>query len=696
MMPADPLLYPLNPPLSDPIAPSLSNRSGLTFRVLRASPTRDDDDGDAAEKFIRKPHAMQLRSLQDTEIGINIRLSRGETLEFLFILVTQSNHSRPLKGASLCFTTGTLNLAQPSIRSLGPALAVHRLGGIEEALGIILVLDRLQRLVVAPKELLLEVLLPRVALVHVRAAARRHRLDRRHDCVGHELAALGHEPPLRRVKRPLGRQRNVHESLAPRRKNRVGAVGAELGHVGAHADPRDALLRDALGRGVQLGGRDRALEDLARDEAAAVLRDADLDGAVGERAKVLVIVVVVVGRLRVRGGMGDVEGVELGDKGGDDLADLGLGLSVGRERRDHEEGGGEVVDNHRAGADHARERGVEGVDAGPELVLRDRGGEEGEGHAANLLVRECLGRQADNDTIVAATAARERPVQVRVTRTRRREEAPVGRDDFVLERVVGRQAEARAESRMSATLGVTASEANRRALARHHHLALGLGRREDLEALHTGADLDGGAGVEGVGEGLEVDALEVVGPDGQGSGTGRATKVVVAGVANDKANVVLLGKGNRLLDVVAGLGLDGVADVVAQHAGLGGGREGVTALVQKVGSHDGGAVGHVDIGELPAGLEGRAGGRVEGRVVADVGQGHRGDEAAADRRVEGAPLGRGRPARVAGEALAAAGGGTTGRQEAGHEGGSLHDDDVWEGLLKNDETQRPLVWQHNV
>ena len=59
----------------------------------------------------------------------------------------------------------------------------------------------------------------------------------------------------------------------------------------------------------------------------------------------------------------------------------------------------------------------------------------------------------------------------------------------------------------------------------------------------------------------------------------------MAGVTDDKANVVLASKVHSSDDLIAGGDVDSVADVVAQRARLGLGRERITCLVGKVGLH---------------------------------------------------------------------------------------------------------------
>ena len=123
---------------------------------------------------------------------------------------------------------------------------------------------------------------------------------------------------------------------------------------------------------------------------------------------------------------------------------------------------------------------------------------------------------------------------------------------------------------MAASLGVAAGEADGGALPAGHREAAGLGGGVGFEALDSGGHFNGGTGVGGAFVVGERDGFEVVGPDCEGVGAGRFSIVagfwdlirmgeviqlvdgvgrgecylLVAGVADDKPNVVFCGEGN--------------------------------------------------------------------------------------------------------------------------------------------------------
>lgn len=382
----------------------------------------------------------------------------------------------------------------------------------------------------------------------------------------------------------------MDERLSPGGEDGVGRVAAKGGDVGADADEGDALLGD-VARGLgELGGG--LGEGVAGDEAAAVLGDADLDGADGEGAKVLVVVVVVVDRLGVGRVEVDAEGGEVGEEGGHDGLDLGGGLVVGGDGGDHEEVGGEVVDHHGAGVDHGGEGGVEGVDALVEGLGGVVGGEEGDGGTADVAVGEGLEGDADDDAVVARATTGESPVEVRVSGTGRGEELARGGDDLPLEGVIGGETERCAQGGVTTTLCIATSRANSRTFTTDNDLVDLEAFVEEVKALDTGSDLDGSTLVVLVIVVLPLNALHLVGPDRQSTGTGRPGKVVMTSVADDEADVLSPGKVDGSNDVLSSLSSDCISDIVAQCARLALSSEGVTALVGKERGHDGSRVIH--------------------------------------------------------------------------------------------------------
>ncbi len=151
---------------------------------------------------------------------------------------------------------------------------------------------------------------------------------------------------------------------------------------------------------------------------------------------------------------------------------------------------------------------------------------------------------------------------------------------------------------MTTALGVPSGETDGRAFAADHDEALVPRGSDDLEPLDAGADLDGGAIVVLVVPGEEVDVLQVVRPDGQGAGTGGASEVVMAGVPDDEADVVLGCKLDGSNDISRLGNVHGVADVVAQGARLGLGSERIAALIGEEGCHNRGRVVHAAIVRL--------------------------------------------------------------------------------------------------
>ncbi|KAJ0159636.1 hypothetical protein CTA2_9366, partial [Colletotrichum tanaceti] len=464
-----------------------------------------------------------------------------------------------------------LHTTHPPVVCDGPRLAADGVADVEEALGVPLLLEAQQGLVVAPEEGLLEAGLPEVGLVHVGAAGGGQGLDLLHEDVGHEVLVGEHVGPGGREV-PDGGQGGVDEGGAPGGRDRVGPLVAEAADVGADADEGGALGGEAAREGAEAG------DVGARDEAAAVLGDADLDVADGQGAEVPVVVAAVAVGLGVGDGVLNGEAVEAGDEGREQGADLVGRLAKGGQGRDLEEGGGEVVDDHGAPVDHGGEllvEGVDGLEKGRAVVV---GGHDDEGGAADPGVGVGLDGHGGDDAPVAGPAAGQGPEQVGVLRLGGGQEGSVGRDDVPLEDVVGAEAEAGREGAVAAALGVAAGDADGRALAADDGEAGGVGGLHDVEALGAGADPDGLAAVGGRVPVDDLGVVHVVRPDGEGAGAGGAAEVVVAGVADDEADVVLAGEGDGGPDVLRGPGVDGVDDVVAQQTGAGLRLEGVAAL----------------------------------------------------------------------------------------------------------------------
>ncbi|TKW50163.1 hypothetical protein CTA1_1091 [Colletotrichum tanaceti] len=418
--------------------------------------------------------------------------------------------------------------AHPPIGRDVPRLAAHALEHVKQRLGIPLVLDGQQPGVVVAEEGGLPVGLPEVGLVHVRGAAGRHGLDERHELLRHAPLGGLHVGPRRRVV-PVGDELELHDRPAPRRVDRV------LGRAGRLLVPADAAgEEDAVGGEVPddpLVPVVVGLEHGAGDQAAAELVAGHLEVALGQGAHVGGVVVAV-RELAVGDGQGDADVGQGVDEGAeDDVADVGgRGVPDGQGTEDEELG---VVQEDGEGAvvRHGGQQLVELGDGGGEPVGRGGGGEQLEGGAADEGVGGVVGTDGDagDDAKGAAAAAAEGPVQVRVPGGRGDDGAAVGGDDLEGEGLVGAEAEPGGEGAVASALDEAAGQADGGALARDDGEALGVRGLEDLVAEHAGADVHGRARVVLVGPGGEVDGLEVVGPDGQGTGAGRAAEEAAKG-----------------------------------------------------------------------------------------------------------------------------------------------------------------------
>lgn len=113
--------------------------------------------------------------------------------------------------------------------------------------------------------------------------------------------------------------------------------------------------------------------------------------------------------------------------------------------------------------------------------------------------------------------------------------------------------------RVTTTGKVTTSIANGHTLATNSSDAVLLSSLIDLGADNTSADLQGRARPRAGLERAEVlDALETMGPDGEGTSTDRATIEIMAGILDDKTQVQGAGKVDSQLDMGDIAGIDDI------------------------------------------------------------------------------------------------------------------------------------------
>lgn len=136
----------------------------------------------------------------------------------------------------------------------------------------------------------------------------------------------------------------------------------------------------------------------------------------------------------------------------------------------------------------------------------------------------------------------------------------------------------RSQGGVSTTLAVSAGDTDSRAGSSDNLKTLVEGSLVDLKALHTSTHLDSLASVVLVRPVLELNVLEIVSPEAEGTRAGALSVEVMASVAcidvssspssnsqsehtDDQANVVLLSEVNACGDVGRALNPDGVVDV---------------------------------------------------------------------------------------------------------------------------------------
>lgn len=233
---------------------------------------------------------------------------------------------------------------------------------------------------------------------------------------------------------------------------------------------------------------------------------------------------VKVRELGVLDGGGDAElGEQRGEGGEDGVFDVVGGGVPDGDGLDLEDLVVHQVDHHGALVDHGGNHGVELGDDLVEEVGRGGGSKNVDLGTANDGLGMGLDRHGGDDTVAGAASAQS-PVQVAVLGSRSSQDSAGSSDNLKRERLVGAEAELGAESRVASALGEASGDANGWALARDGNQALGVGSLKDLKALDSSANRDRGAGVVLARVVLDADALQVVGPDAQGTSTGRAAK----------------------------------------------------------------------------------------------------------------------------------------------------------------------------
>lgn len=546
-----------------------------------------------------------------------------------------------------------------------PVLRADTGRGVEQTPGVDLLLVSVQAGVVGRAvERLLEVGLQDVGLAHVGTSLGAGCAPACLPVVGKLQAGSGDSGSVS-ISVPRDSLDGVQDSLAPSGVD--GAVGVAASRVGSNVEGQDggALLNDVAdgsdGLVEQRSVASGRLKVGTGEQTRGSLEGGDTDRLQGEVQVPAVVKVVVVEVLQ--GVDRDTESSPVSKQRSQQSLELGL-AQLGGEKGSHgEEVGarGDLDDvKVRVGAGigedgQVLEVGSHGV---PEQVLSDvAAADDVESGDGDLELGVGLDGDRGNNTKCAATTTSQSPEQVGVGGRRGGHELAVGQDNLHGEDLVSSHTVDRGQGRVATTEDVATHDTDGLALTTDNGDAVLVSSLVQLKGLDTGAELEGRAGVAiEIEIGVELDLLEVVGPDGQGTGTGRLASEIVASVLDDETEVGVTGEVDGELDlgdVADGDSVRGEATERALVRGRGGGHAG-QALVQ--GPHDGGRVIGVDVRVVGpvVGQEGTLRRALIAPVgVAGRGQGHSLDESAgAEQEAEDVPNQRDGVEDVAGHDLA--------------------------------------------
>lgn len=504
----------------------------------------------------------------------------------------------PWHAKGLCFVR-YLGRAHTTLLIDIPIFTTDSLESIEEVIRIILLLDCQQGDVVDAEEGLLPVWLAEVGLVLVASTTGSDSLKLRHILVRHAPLIGNHLGPRGSLV-PNGANLHGDGRVTPRGEDGVVDI-AGFGDVETDTDGNNAAFGD-----VANGSGDSSsimVERGTRDKTATILELANAEVAVRKGTHVLAVVVKVGIVLGVGNRVCDVQVIQGVEERCQKGLDIGARLVECGDRVEGKERRGNLIYDRGAGVNHGRQQSVESGDSLVEVVCRGTARQELKTSTADDRVRVSLDGGIDDYTVVTGTATTEGPEEVRVGRAVGSDERSIGKDNLVLQSIVGSETISGTESGVTTTLDITTREANGGTFPTHHNETLFMGSFHDLEAHDTSADLERGTGVVRVRPVLVLDLVEVVHPDRKSTSTRGASKVAVSlavflielegsdllvtSVANDEANVVRLGKFDGSNHIVRRGDIDGVVNVVAQETRLGLRGEGITAVIGKVGLHNG-------------------------------------------------------------------------------------------------------------
>lgn len=303
-----------------------------------------------------------------------------------------------------------LSTAHTARVGYSPGITANGLQGIEEIVGVPLVLHSEQRAVVASEEGILPVELAEVALVLVAAAVGGNGLQLGDVVVG-DLPLIGDHVGPGGSLVPGGADLHGHSGVAEGGEDGVVDV-AGVGDVHADTDGDHAGLSQVPQSGAH--ALVVVLQGVAGNQTATVLVSSNGQVTPRQGTHVLVVVVVIRSVLGQAQFVGDAKVGESVGEGGQDSLHISGGLVVGSDGVDDEDAAGHLVDDSHTLVDHGGQQLMELSDGLVEGVSGDVGSSELKSSTGDGGILVSLDGHRHDNTIVTGTTTAESPVQIGV------------------------------------------------------------------------------------------------------------------------------------------------------------------------------------------------------------------------------------------------------------------------------------------
>jgi len=360
-----------------------------------------------------------------------------------------------------------------------------------------------------------------------------------------------------------------------------GKVLAGAPHVTDHEGAGGDDFLEGLDDGGMVGNNVLACEGPAASESR-VASDFSLEHVVVQLVEGVEAVAL--------GVIGDTEGVEVVEERLDNGLQLSKGLADADNGPDVEiqTASAQLVIHINVVVDKVGAVAVEDAYGLPEKgLIGGVGRVDVKSDASARLVVEELEGSLNNNGKGPGAATLQCPEEVGMSSFIDGPEIAIGSNDLELERSIGKEAIEVGQRTVATALDKTAGNTNSSTFTSEHQFGgvESMSLLKNLEGLDTSTEGDGRTLVAARGSVLvvELDVLEAVCVDHQGTPADAAAKKVVAGVTDNETQVVSAGKVDTGLDVIDSLGHDDHDGIVAQSAGVAGVCRGPAGVIGEVG-----------------------------------------------------------------------------------------------------------------